>query len=193
MVPCIASQYLQILWNQKGLIYVNCWFMRLMDIATLSFELTISASGQRQSQQQTKQLPLLAIFCTKWCADMVALQSRSMTRAECSTVVSKCLSSTTQWLSWKTKRNNKKTLLRMVALWSRSMNRAENSSTKVLEENPLKWSSIIEVVLFAHHVIKLCSTKYSPFKLLYSRYIFSIKWRAACCFRYQQKRFRHIE
>ena len=38
-----------------------------------------------------------------------------------------------------------------------------------MEENPLKWLSIIEGVLFAHCVRKNSSTKYSPFKLLYNR------------------------
>ena len=38
-----------------------------------------------------------------------------------------------------------------------------------MEENPLKWLSIIEGVLFAHCVRKYSSTKYSPFKLLSNR------------------------
>ena len=37
---------------------------------------------------------------------------------------------------------------------------------KVLKENPLKWPSIIEGVLFAHRVSKHSSAKYSSFKLL---------------------------
>ena len=39
---------------------------------------------------------------------------------------------------------------------------------KLLEENRLKWPSIIEEVLFAHRVSKQSSTKYSPFKLQYN-------------------------
>ena len=38
-----------------------------------------------------------------------------------------------------------------------------------MEESPLKWPSIIEGVLFAHHASKHSSTKYSDFKLLYNR------------------------
>ena len=45
----------------------------------------------------------------------------------------------------------------------------KNSFVKVLEENPLKWPSIIKEVLFAHRVSKHSSTKHSPFKLLYNR------------------------
>ena len=40
---------------------------------------------------------------------------------------------------------------------------------KVLEENLLKWPSIIVGVLFAHRVSKHPSTKHSPFNLLDSR------------------------
>ena len=40
---------------------------------------------------------------------------------------------------------------------------------KVLEENPLKWPSLIDGVIFAHRVSKHSSTKYFPFKLLYNQ------------------------
>ena len=40
---------------------------------------------------------------------------------------------------------------------------------KLLEENPLKWSSIIEGVHFANCISKHSSTKYSRFNLLYNR------------------------
>ena len=40
---------------------------------------------------------------------------------------------------------------------------------KVLEENALEWSSIIDGVLFADPVNKHSSTKYCPFKLLHNR------------------------
>ena len=40
---------------------------------------------------------------------------------------------------------------------------------KILEENSLRWPSIIEGVLFAHRVSEHSFTKYSPFKLLYNR------------------------
>ena len=43
----------------------------------------------------------------------------------------------------------------------------KNSLVKILEENPLKWPSLIEGVLFAHRASKHFSTKYSPFKLVY--------------------------
>ena len=45
----------------------------------------------------------------------------------------------------------------------------QNSLVMVLEENPLKWPSITEGVIFAHRVSKQSSTMYSPFKLLYNR------------------------
>ena len=44
-----------------------------------------------------------------------------------------------------------------------------NSLVNVLEENPLKWPSIIEGVLIVHRVCKHSSTKYFPIKLLYNR------------------------
>ena len=45
----------------------------------------------------------------------------------------------------------------------------KKSLFKVLEKNPLKSPSIIEVVLFAHCVSKHSYTNDSPFKLLYNR------------------------
>ena len=40
---------------------------------------------------------------------------------------------------------------------------------KVFEENPFKWTSIIEGLLLGHHLSKHSSTRYFPFKLLYNR------------------------
>ena len=45
----------------------------------------------------------------------------------------------------------------------------KSSLVKVLEENPLKWSSTIVAVLFVHRVSKQSPTKYSSFKLIYNR------------------------
>ena len=46
----------------------------------------------------------------------------------------------------------------------------KSSFVKILEENPLKWSSIIEgVLLMDHRVSKYSSTKYYSFNLLYNR------------------------
>ena len=42
----------------------------------------------------------------------------------------------------------------------------KNFLVKVLEENPLKWPSIIGEALFAHRANKHSSARYSPFKLL---------------------------
>lgn len=44
-----------------------------------------------------------------------------------------------------------------------------NSLVTVLIENPLKWPSITDGVLFSDRVSLHSSTKYSPFKLLYNR------------------------
>ena len=51
------------------------------------------------------------------------------------------------------------------ALVERQNRTIKNSFVKVLEENPLKWPSLIKGMLFAHRVSKHSSTKYSPFKL----------------------------
>ena len=54
-------------------------------------------------------------------------------------------------------------------LVERQSRNVKNCLVKVLEENQLKWPSIIVGVLFANRVSKLYSTKYFLFKLLQNR------------------------
>ena len=46
----------------------------------------------------------------------------------------------------------------------------KDSLVKVLEEKPKEWPNIIDGILFAHRVCIHCSTKYSPFFLMYNRH-----------------------
>ena len=94
-----------------------------------------------------------------WCAGMIALQTRSMIRAD--NLPMTCLMSCiflqvfnkgvqvpiTHNPSWKTKKTIK------------------NSLFTVLQENPLKWPSIIEEVVFANRVSKHSFTKEFPFQV----------------------------
>ena len=55
-------------------------------------------------------------------------------------------------------------------LCERQKRMVKDSLVNVLEENPKKWSRVIEAVLFAHRVSVHSSMKFSPFFLLYSRH-----------------------
>ena len=94
-----------------------------------------------------------------WCAGMIALRTRSMIRKD--NLPMTCLMSCiflqvfnkgvqvpiTHNPSWKTKKTIK------------------NSLFTVLQENPLKWPSIIEEVVFANRVSKHSFTKEFPFQV----------------------------
>ena len=56
--------------------------------------------------------------------------------------------------------------------WKWSEAKPKNSLVKVLEDNHEMWPHMIEVILFANRVSRRSSTKYSPFMMLYNRFIY---------------------
>ena len=56
-----------------------------------------------------------------------------------------------------------------IGLVERQNRTIKNSLVKVLDENPRKWPTVLEGVLFAHRVSRHSSTKYTPFFILYNR------------------------